>query len=96
MPHKAVQRQRPVVMAESRRLQQCEEAAQQIVGAEKGVDRAACVLLPHKICGQTQIHRDAAKLKGEHPPLKAAVSDHKVVKQQLVRLTDDQKQSYTE
>lgn len=86
MPHKGVYRQRPVPMAEAGGLQQGEEATQKVIGAEKGVDRPAHGFAVGEVGGHAQIHGDAAKLKGEDPPLKAAMPDDIVIKQQLVPL----------
>ena len=86
-----MERQGPVNMPEAVGDNQGSNAAHQVIILHKGTERSLWTSTGKKRYQQAQIHGQAAKLKGEEPPVIALMLDSVKKKQLLVQLGYGQK-----
>lgn len=95
MPEICVKRERPIAMRDARRLDECHNAAEQIVRGHKSVDSVAQGTGLQKKRNDTQIHGHAAKLEGKYPPYIRIITHIKVIEKLLIDFGQNEKSSDT-
>ena len=93
MPDIRVKRERPIAMRDARRLDECHNAAEQIVRGHKSVDSVTQGTGLQKKRDDTKIHGDAAKLEGEDPPYIRIIAHIKAIKKLLIDFGQNEKSS---
>ena len=96
MPDEGVKCQRPVFVHDAGGLYECHNSAEQIEGRHKVKHTALYFTCFDQRSENTKIHRNAAELEGEDPPLIVSVSDMIVIEKLLIDFRDDKKHTYTE
>lgn len=93
MPDIRVKRERPIAMRDARRLDECHEAAEQIICGHKSVDAVTQGAWLQKKRDDTKIHGNAAKLEGKDPPYIRIIAHIKAIKKLLIDFGQNEKSS---
>lgn len=93
MPDIRVKRECPIAMRDARRLDECHDAAEQIICGHKSVDAVTQGTGLQKKRDDTKIHGDAAKLEGKDPPYIRIIAHIKAIKKLLIDFGQNEKSS---
>ena len=93
MPDDAVECQRPVRVEDTGRVDKGGDGAHHIEVKQKGTESSVPFFVMYQDEQRTQIHRQAAELKWENPPVICVVIDDIKIHQLLVKFSKQQNQT---